>query len=73
MMRKKKTMAKRKRKMSRIKVRMMEIGESRRTMSIVVVVGVVIVCVGPSMCWVARYEEFGCCCCCCSVLAKQWP
>ena len=68
MTRKKKTMAKRKRKMSRIKVRMMEIGESRRTMSIVVVV------CGPSMCWVARYEEFGCCCCCCcSVLAKQWP
>lgn len=71
MTRKKKTMAKRKRKMSRIKVRMMEMGESRRTTRNIVV-AVVVVCFGPFMCWVARNEEFGCCCSC-SVLAKQWP
>ena len=63
MSRKKKAMAKRKSKMNRIRERMMEKGESRRTTRNIVVVVI------PFICWVQSYEESGFC----SVLVKQWP
>ncbi len=56
-------MAKRKSKMNRIRERMMDKGESRRTTRNIVVVVV------PFICWVQSYEES----CFCSVLVKQWP
>jgi hypothetical protein len=62
MRRKKKAMAKRKSKMNRIRERMMEMGESRRTTRTIIVRG-------PFVCWVPSYEQSGFC----SVLVKQWP
>lgn len=61
--RKKKTRAKRKKRMSRMIVRRMEMGESRRTTSIVVVLRA-----GPFIWRIPRYRGSTC-----SVLAKQWP